>query len=562
MSKTYGNKTSKKLVQQLLSQWCCPIAYSSHYVDIVKTMCEDIHSEYSEHVLNSISNDIDSLFKKSPNPQDYCNHEDYIRDNLLSCFIKKYPHWAMSTDSKEEAMKTFISCEHKCAATNTRLRKSNREFTSGAVPSVILTAMRKISTILGEVPAISSLPLEFGKGASFSVKGRTSSYDHVTGALDITSKAMDMGIELLRSTPGWLSLHGVSPSDTTRIRDCMTVIPGSRLTFVPKTAKTDRPINIEPGLNKILQKGFGSHIRKRMKRNGIHLNRNPEKHQVLARQGSIDGSLATIDLSSASDMISYQIIMDLLPFDWFECLDNLRCESYLIEDKWYNFHKFSAMGNGYTFELESLIFYALAYACCKELGLSTENVSVFGDDIIIPSEANTLVIEVLEHCGFEVNKEKSFCSGPFRESCGGDYFDGISCRGFYVKDTLDLRTIVRFRNYLHRTGFQFYLPQTWRKVVRLTKKFESILLGPDDGTDDFIISNEVSSDRRHNVIVMKFSDRVLPKRWHSRRVWMLYEISRRVNTEEIQYDNPSERIHLSDTFNKINVILSDRNDLC
>jgi hypothetical protein len=561
MSKTYNSKYSKKLTQALLSQWACPVAFDARYIDIVKGMCDDISSELSNNMLSCINNnDFDGLLKLSCDPNDYSNHEDYIKDNLLVGFVKKYPHWATSIDPKVEAMKTFILAEIECDRTNVRISCSRRNFTEGVVPNVILTAARKIQDILGNVPSISSLPLEFGKGASFSVKGKTSSYDHITGALDVTSKAADAAVTLLASTPGWLSLHGIDPSDTARIRDCITVIPGSRLAFVPKTAKTDRPINIEPGLNKVLQKGFGTVIRRRMKRKGIHLNRNPEKHQILARKGSIDGSLATIDLSSASDTISYEIVKELLPYQWFDALNDLRCEQYSIENNWYDFQKFSAMGNGYTFELESLLFYALAYASCKELELPTEHVSVYGDDIIVPSEAYMLLTDILTHCGFSVNKEKSFGSGPFRESCGGDFFSGYSCRAFYVKDRFDLRTLVRYRNYLTRTGFRFYLPKTWRIVRNLTKKYEDILGGPDDGTDDHIVLDDVSfSGRKFNFITLTLPDRKLPRRWHSQRVFLLYEIYRREQPIDLcPWDDPSISSRLSDNRKKYKISLSSR----
>lgn len=528
MSKTKGNLHRNGVNQALVSQWACPVAYRSHLVDLVRALCEDCDSLLSKRVALALdTNNFDSLLKLSCDPKSYMDIKSYYKDNLLLSLVKKYPHWATSIDPRVEAMKTFISCEVDCMDTNRNIfEKRALSQPNSVITSVISTASRKISSILGNVPTMSSLPVEFGDGASFTVKGRTSSYNHITGALDVTPKALGLAIDLLRHCPGWLSLHGVSPDDTARIKDCVTLLPGSRLTFVPKTAKTDRPINIEPALNKVLQKGVGSCIRKKLKRNGVNLNRNPERHLLLARKGSKDGSLATVDLSSASDTISYAIVMELLPFNWFELLDKLRCERYQIEDKWYDFHKFSAMGNGYTFELESLIFYALAFAVCVELGLDTSDVSVFGDDIIIPTGAYDLLTEVLAQCGFSVNEEKSFSSGPFRESCGGDFFDGSFCRGFYIKDYLDLRTLVRFRNYLHRHGFQFWTPALWRKVRKLTAKWECVLAGPDDGTDDHIIYNDmVRQGQRYNVVQVFDKGHKLPKRWHSARVWMLYNSS-------------------------------------
>jgi hypothetical protein len=92
------------------------------------------------------------------------------------------------------------------------------------------------------------------------------------------------------------------------------------------------------------------------------------------------------------------------------------------------------MGNGYTFELETLIFVLLSICACDEVGVSSKDVSVYGDDIIIPVEAYDVLKEVLETCGFTINEDKSYHEGPFRESCGEDYFRGINVRPFLVRE--------------------------------------------------------------------------------------------------------------------------------
>jgi hypothetical protein len=87
------------------------------------------------------------------------------------------------------------------------------------------------------------------------------------------------------------------------------------------------------------------------------------------------------------------------------------------------------MGNGFTFELETLVFYALVKACCSRESL----VSVYGDDILFPAPHADRVDELLSFCGFEINLSKSF--GPpslFRESCGGHYFRGDNVKPFYI----------------------------------------------------------------------------------------------------------------------------------
>lgn len=110
----------------------------------------------------------------------------------------------------------------------------------------------------------------------------------------------------------------------------------------------------------------------------------------------------------------------------------------------------STMGNGYTFPLQTMLFACVvrAVASYDQIRLVTRpfktrtgetilpNFGVFGDDIICEARLAARVMKVLELLGFVVNREKSFTDseGPFRESCGGDYFRGHPVRGVYLKD--------------------------------------------------------------------------------------------------------------------------------
>jgi hypothetical protein len=94
------------------------------------------------------------------------------------------------------------------------------------------------------------------------------------------------------------------------------------------------------------------------------------------------------------------------------------------------------MGNGYTFELETLIFSSIVKVTLDRLGfLSIPGVSfhVYGDDIIVPSESADTVLAVLRWFGFTPNPKKTFTKGPFRESCGGDFFEGQPVRGLTLE---------------------------------------------------------------------------------------------------------------------------------
>jgi hypothetical protein len=350
-------------------------------------------------------------------PSDYVDPLDFYRDYQAVKLLSRFPNLDTGIDTQAVALKKFCEAEVRCLETNIRLRT---ELPSRGVASVLYRMQRKVAHILGDVPGLEMLDFSFGPGAAFGTRGDTSVYKKISSDPECTYAFVDKLQEFLEEFPGWFP-----PGDTCEVR----LVSGSQLTVVPKNAKTGRPICIEPLLNGLYQKGIGTYLRKRLKKFGIDLD-DQGVNQKLAGQ-ALDHGLATVDFASASDTIAYTLVMDLLPQPWFEFLDVARCPRYLCEGKWYNFHKFTSMGNAYTFELETLIFYAAATAVCEELGVSYETgvtLSVYGDDVIIPQEAFDLFQEVTEVCGFSINTEKSFREGPFFESCGHDFFLGYFVR--------------------------------------------------------------------------------------------------------------------------------------
>jgi hypothetical protein len=207
-------------------------------------------------------------------------------------------------------------------------------------------------------------------------------------------------------------------------------------------------------LNIYVQLGIGALLRQRLKRYGINLDTQADVNRRLAGVAHLKG-LATVDLSSASDTIASELVWLLLPFEWASLLDVARTEFSVIGDKEVRLSKFSSMGNGYTFELESLIFLALARA-------SGDNSAVaFGDDIILKREAYPRLKNALDFLGFTVNSKKTFLAGRFFESCGYDYWNGDMIRPFYLKGdyhdfaTACVRIANKIRRYSHMRNSYF-----------------------------------------------------------------------------------------------------------
>lgn len=198
-----------------------------------------------------------------------------------------------------------------------------------------------------------------------------------------------------------------------------SALRSNKVAFVPKDLTSLRTIAVEPALNVQLQLGVHEYLTPILRSIGCDIT-DQTRNQELARLGSVDGSLFTMDLSAASDSISRALVHQLLPPDWGTFLHALRCSHGVLPDgSEIEYEKFSSMGNGATFALETLVFYALTRAVAP-----TGTVSVYGDDIIAPTPYYHDLERLLSEVGLSVNSDKSFVEGPFRESCGADWYNG------------------------------------------------------------------------------------------------------------------------------------------
>lgn len=225
------------------------------------------------------------------------------------------------------------------------------------------------------------------------------------------------------------------------------VVRCSRLLFVPKRTDISRTICVEPSINMFYQLGLAQILKRRLRQvYSLDLSDQPDFNRELARLGSISDNMSTIDLSSASDSMSVGVLRNLLPRDFFSWLMALRTPAVKLPDgRVVALNMVSTMGNGFTFPLQTLLFAAIVRVAYKlaevpfvrntreNSGGRPGNWGVFGDDIVVVKSATSIVIRCLTLLGFKVNVDKSFVEGPFRESCGSDYFNGRFVRGVYIK---------------------------------------------------------------------------------------------------------------------------------
>jgi len=232
------------------------------------------------------------------------------------------------------------------------------------------------------------------------------------------------------------------------------VVHGSRVSFAPKTRDVSRMICVEPSLNMYFQLGLGALLEGRLRgRFNIDLSTQPAINRRLAYAGSKTGRFATIDLSSASDSISLGLCKEFLP-DWvFDTLMEIRSPSTQVGSERVSLNMMSTMGNGFTFPLQTILFSCLVRAVYRfygiRIGRGRRDWAVFGDDIIVRSECFRLVIRLLELLGFSPNSKKTFSEGPFRESCGADWFYGQPARPVFLKKLDSLQDIMVAINLLN-----------------------------------------------------------------------------------------------------------------
>lgn len=410
----------------------------------------------------------------------YVSEQDCYLESQLIAFFKKRNDLDLGIDKGKAAFDQFLLSERLCREFNRKLRnRDDPDYQRRA--TLIFKMSRKISQCLGPVPDLADIPFGFGPGANVGVNQFTSVRWKLHADLTMTRQAYNMMMFEPINIQTW--------PGACRPR----IVSGSYWTSVSKTSLIDRGINVEPILNSYLQKGFGSVIRERLRNVGIDLT-DQTTNQRLALYGSKTGRLATIDLSMASDMIAYLLVLDLLPPDWFFYLDSVRSPICKLEsspvEKYAILEKFSSMGNGATFELESLIFWSLLSVVCPE-----GTISVYGDDLICPVEYYEDVLDALQLLGFIPNRSKSFGSGAFRESCGKDYWNGTDVRPVYIKEQMSIKEIFRLYNFFVRTGRLACLPSELIKFIpREHRRF-----GPDGLGDGHLLWSEpdrVTRDKR------------------------------------------------------------------
>jgi len=463
--------------------------------------------------------------------QTYETHDEHFVAMSIASFVKKYPFVGNNQVAEDNARHKFLRGERRNRHMNALLRRrrlSTYDLGLSLHPSDRLPGFdnRKlvhdcrgyISRVLGQTPRFSEfLPNgAWGPGANVGVSGQFTNFARklLSDEWTVTPAALPYAITALKRLPMIWELFGMTKvyQDAqgefvslvmcidpelleSRIMGKVRIVDYNSLSYAIKDSDCHRTIAKEPLLNQLVQLATDLEMKTRLCRFGIDL-RKQGPNQEMAREGSLDvpNPYCTADLKNASGSIFTELVRELLPPAWFKYLNDIRSPSW--RDKGskqsHKYHGFVSMGNGYCFPLETLIFASICSAAHKYCGTEPD-FRVYGDDIIIRQNESGVLQEYLRYFGFELNPEKSYFFGPFRESCGADWHGGQPVRPVYIHTSLEsFSERIRAHNALAR------LPNRWASFLCESTRdwwppFTSYFVCP------FGTHTDEALDGRHNV---------------------------------------------------------------
>lgn len=267
-----------------------------------------------------------------------------------------------------------------------------------------------------------------------------------------------------------------------------------KVALVPKTLKGPRIIAMEPVCMQYVQQAIAAYVIKAIQTSEItggHINFTDQSiNQRLALMSSVSQSLATLDLSDASDRVPLSTVEDMLASVPLLRDAILACRSRTAllpkSDIIVELKKFASMGSALCFPIEAMYFFSViitALICerkvpvtLKEIVKVSRDVYVYGDDIIVPTDKVRSVLDHLASYHCKVNVQKSFWGGNFRESCGVDAFAGEKITPVYLrelcpKDGGDAKAIVSVIS----TSNQLYKRGYWHTAQFLKSSIEQLI---------------------------------------------------------------------------------------
>jgi len=378
-----------------------------------------------------------------------------------------------STERERAAMEGYYRCEEEI------------EESDESIPLDTLMEFRRISALLfGDVyAAVDKLMFDgnvsprHGPGATADRLRGNAKFDQLEWPLRL-ERVFPYGEHVL---PSW---RYYNQQDSVNFLDLDAERP-VKVISVPKTLKTPRIIGIEPTCMQYMQQAISIPLVELLESKRISGNTrdnlaygmigftDQEPNRQFARSGSKNGLVATLDMSEASDRVSNVHVVNLLA-RWPHLLEAVQAtrstKAHVPGYGVLRLSKFASMGSALCFPMESMVFLTTIFlgiqdalgrpVTRKDINNLRDQVRVYGDDIIVPTHYVRHVIHALTLFGHKVNVNKSYWNGKFRESCGGDFYDGVDVTPVRFRrmmpssraDVSEVISLVEFRNLLYFRG--------------------------------------------------------------------------------------------------------------
>lgn len=380
------------------------------------------------------------------------------------------------------------------------------------LPTTILHSLRAIITraLPNKIDSLPFLP-KHGSGAVAERGVRTTA--HKNAVISLHPRIQHM-IERWFGVP----LSTILPSEDVIAR--AVALEMSRLKFVAKDRYKSRSICMEPDIFQYSQQGVRLHLEAEMQshlfRDAIDITNQSNNQEAAIFGSEFPSSIDTIDLSSASDTLSWQLAKAVFPPYIAKYLAATRTSIVELPDgSSRRVLKFAPMGSALCFPVQSIVYTAIVFlaAILDRNGLTPEDtesiskldfdrelrglfhrdyqftlnryqpVHVYGDDIVVDTRLTPKVMTLLRQLGFTVNEEKSFVGEQaFRESCGVYAFNGadvtpirfkakgLKSKGMTVQAAMALTAMA---NHAYKMGY-LNLRQTIIRIVKYHRIFGKI----------------------------------------------------------------------------------------
>lgn len=308
---------------------------------------------------------------------------------------------------------------------------------------IALIARKILREILGEFPGFDDNRLEFGTGAAACCDtAPIARYENIIQYGDFRP-ALWPKFFARTVHPWWHRLTKASAEVKSTLSSVSGLVPAiSEMGTVPKAVDQRRLIAKETPTRMDRQRKVKRLMIQRAEESphaeGLPF-RDQESNKFVAKWGSYTDVYATHDASHASDSVTRTAVRLLFPSSWFQAFES--CIPYAVMTDRRAFalvltEAFATMGCGCTFPVETFFFYAIGLATTlverhrlgeitlSELWRADRIVGVqsYGDDFEGLSRFSDAVINAFAFFGISTNRDKTYTHGPFRESCGAEWW--------------------------------------------------------------------------------------------------------------------------------------------